>query len=63
MQITGDLNDEYEIMSMISRHANVRPVTRTSSRYSRLFTIYMKNPSGWKLCNWNAKISIGKSRS
>ena len=29
----------------------------------RLFTIYIKNPSGFKLCKWNAKISIGKSRS
>ena len=28
-----------------------------------LFTIYIKNPSGFKLCKWNAKISIGKSRS
>ena len=28
-----------------------------------LFTIYSKNPSGFKLCKWNAKISIGKSRS
>ena len=30
---------------------------------SRLFTIYIKNPSGFKLYKWNAKISIGKSRS
>ena len=28
-----------------------------------LFTIYIKNPSGFKLCKWNAKNSIGKSRS
>ena len=28
-----------------------------------LFTIYIKNPSGFKLCKWNATISIGKSRS
>ena len=28
-----------------------------------VFTIYIKNPSGFKLCKWNAKISIGKSRS
>ena len=28
-----------------------------------LFTIYIKHPSGFKLCKWNAKISIGKSRS
>ena len=29
----------------------------------RLFTIDIKNPSGFKLCKWNAKISTGKSRS
>ena len=28
-----------------------------------LFTIYIKNPSGFKLCKWNATISIRKSRS
>ena len=28
-----------------------------------LFTIYIKNPSGFKLCKWNAKMSIGKARS
>ena len=28
-----------------------------------LFTIYIKNPSGFKLCKWNANISIEKSRS
>ena len=31
--------------------------------WDRLFTIYIKNPSGFKLCKWNAKIPIGKSRS
>ena len=33
------------------------------TRTFRLFTIYMKHPSGFKWCKWNAKISIRKSRS
>ena len=28
-----------------------------------LFTIYIKTPSGFRLCKWNAKLPIGKSSS
>ena len=38
-------------------------VEQELTKLQRLFTIYIKHPSGVKLCKWNAKISIGKSRS
>ena len=56
-EITGDLNDEYLIMSMISRHECVRASRKAEREYfKRIFTFLLVSYETLLVCQVSEKL-------